>query len=266
MPTATKKGNSYALIIILLVIIFGYSHWYRFCFNLFFIGYNWLGDMRLATVFFAVFLRLVLLPFRFGNRHFEHKIKEAEAREATLSQVSDPVIRKARQRELLQRFKPAINFMWFDFCFFAMNAYVIHKLFVTHFTPDIVLPRLYHFVQIPDFPLITTSFIPLVGRVIDLTKRSQILDVYASCGAAITGLFEIVLHKKYTKRDLLLYLVLYPGVAFNMNWFVRGGFTWTLICFEVLTVVMIILEKVWEVVSSRLKASRAESGSLKGYL
>ncbi len=260
-PEKKKGVNAWIFLVLLLVVVFGYPYWHDFAFNLVFIGYNWFGDMRLASVFFAVILRAIMYPLRIMGLRADKQIHDAEKLNNRISEIDNSIERKTKQRVLLSRYKWALVFLWFNTCFFIMNAYAVHVIFVTHFSPETVQARLYPFVQEPAFPLVTNSYIPVINRMVDLTKPSALLDLYASIGAALTGAMEVIIHKKHTKRDVLLYLVCYPLVAFNLNWVTKAGFEWTLICFEVLTVALIILEKIVSIIWGSLR-TKPETAAL----
>lgn len=243
--SAKKDPLSFlALALILGFITFSFKYWTLFCFNTIMFGYLFFRELRGATIFFAIILRILLYPLGYIKKTFDKRIRRAEEEfKKEARATSNPLFKDKLRREWLVKNKKIVFFDWFYFCFYSMNAFVVGWIFLQPFTQERVANSVLFEFLIPKFPITTTSYIPLVGMV-DLTKINFTLNFISAVGAGIVGLFEIVLHQKRKRREMLMYLVMFPLGAYFITMWVPSGFEFSLIVFEVLTIGIIVTEKV----------------------
>jgi ABC-type multidrug transport system fused ATPase/permease subunit len=241
----SKKNNpmlSIGLIAVLVGLIWFYPIWYRFGFNLLMIGYFIFHEMRMATVFYATVLRIIMYPIGQIKKSSDKKVSKAE--EELLKEmkgVENKLIVAEKKREWLGRHKWIAMFNWFYLCFYTINAVVIGSIFFKPFTYARVKEQLYLESIKFTFPLKTVGFIPLVGMV-DLSKINMKLNFISAVGVGMVGLAEIVLNRKTSKRQLLMYGVMFPLGAFFLTMWVPSGFEFAFAIFALLTVLLIIGE------------------------
>lgn len=250
--SSTLSLKSYQFILVFAVMIALYPVWRQFCYNMIFLGYNLFGEMRLATIFFAVILRIVLYPMRLFSLFTNPLEKQANLESDTIATVSDPVKRKQDYRAWLAKHRHLMLFVLFQFCFTIMNALVIGQIFLANFEPQKVASMLYPFIGEPSFPLQTRNFIPLIGQV-DLTMINNTLNFYSAVGAGVVGFFEIIMHRKTDKKAFFFYLVVYPAGAYFITSQVPAGFEFSLLTFEVLTVALILVEKAVQLIAKKAR-------------
>jgi len=245
--SAKKDWRSFAVLAaILAFIVFTFKYWILFCFNTIMIGYFLFSELRGATIFFAVVLRILLYPLGYVKKTFDKRIRKAEEefrKEARLT--NNPLLKDKLRREWLARNKKVVFFDWFYFCFYSMNAFVVGWIFLQPFTQARIGQGVLFDFLVPNFPMTTTSYIPLVGMA-DLTKINMTLNFLSAVGAFIVGAFEVTFHKKTRRKDLLMYLVMFPLGAYFITMWVPSGFEFSLIVFEILTIGIIIVEKIGE--------------------
>jgi len=245
--SAKKDRRSFIVLALILgFIIFTFKYWMLFCFNTIMTGYFLFSELRGATIFFAVILRILLYPLGYVKRTFDKRIRKAEEefrKEARLT--NNPLLKDKLRREWLSRNKKIVFFDWFYFCFYSMNAFVVGWIFLQPFTQARINQGVLFDFLVPKFPMTTESYIPLVGMA-DLTKINMTLNFLSAVGAFIVGIFEVTFHKKTRRKDLLMYLVMFPLGAYFITMWVPSGFEFSLIVFEILTVGIIIVEKITE--------------------
>lgn len=245
--SAKKDPLSFLILALILIFtIFSFKYWTLFCFNTIMLGYLFFRELRGATIFFAVILRIILYPLGFVKKTFDNKIRQAKEKfKEKVRLASNPLLRDQLKRDWLTKNKKIIFFDWFYFCFYSMNAFVVGWIFLQPFTEVRIAESVFFKFLIPKFPMTTTSYIPLVGMV-DLTKINFTLNFISAVGAGIVGLFEVVLHQKRRRREMLMYLVMFPLGAYFLTVWVPSGFEFSLIIFEILTIGIIITEKIGE--------------------
>ncbi|HDS11467.1 MAG TPA: hypothetical protein ENN77_01035, partial [Candidatus Wirthbacteria bacterium] len=181
--TKQTKINVIPFFVITLLVVLFARHWYKFCFNLVFIGYSYFEEMRMGIVFSAVVWRIALYPLRLLSHYFRRQEERVDAQHEKIMDIEDSVKRKLAQRQWLAKNQFILFFLWFKFCFDLMNALMVGLVFLDNFTPERVERTLYSFVSEPAFPLQTTNYIPLAGMV-DLTKESPWLNFISALGLA----------------------------------------------------------------------------------
>ncbi len=242
------RGTDYFFVIssiaILLLFIFFFNIWYRLCFNILFIGYFVFGEIRLASVFYAVLIRIILYPSALINKHFAKESEETGEKFQEIQSI-DNVLEKAFQKKTLLRTKKILfAYSWFHLCLLTVNAVTIGAIFFQNFTKEKLSQILYSQVYMPGkFPVNTVAQLPVIGQV-DLALPNMTLNFYSAVGAGLVGLAEVLLNKKVKKRDLLKYLLLFPLGAYYLTFWVPSGFEFTLIIFELLTFGIIVVENI----------------------
>ncbi len=243
-----RKNFLIPLIILVITgfVILFFPLWYRFCLNLVILGYYGFKEMRLGTVFFAVVLRIILYPLGRLKKRFDKRIKKAkEEFKEKIKPISHPLQKDKYKRKWLASHQWVVCFDWFYFCFWSMNAFAVGWLFLQPFTLDRLEKELFFSFLLPQFPLNTTSFIPIAGMV-DLTKVNMTLNLMSAIGAGLVGLVEVIINKKQGKKELLMYLILFPLGAYFITIWVPSGFEFSLAIFEILTILIILIEKIFE--------------------
>jgi|GEM_PF-2264074 len=232
------------LILILIGIIFGYRYWYLACFNVLLLGYYLFSEMRLATVFYAVVLRVVMYPIAQFQKRYSRLAEEAEeAYQEKVSRTKNPLAQAQAAQDWILSNKKTVLFNFFYLCFYTMNAVVIGLIFLHPFTKE----RVDEFLRIksiyPQFPISTQTWLPIVGEV-DLAKYSPDLNLASAVGAGLVGFFEVAFNKKTDTKQLLLYLVGFPVGAYFITMIVPSGFEFALTVFEILTMLVIAVESI----------------------
>jgi hypothetical protein len=237
-----QKSKNYQFI--LLIILFGVLTipLYRLSFNILFVGYNMFGELRMATVFYAVITRFLVYPVRVFSMYTRRLEERADQDFSHVKEVKDPLQRKEEEKKWLERNRHVLLFLIFQMAVYVLFALISGRIFIQAFTPEGMDKLLYPFVSMPDFPLQTTDWIPLIGDV-DLTKINNQLNLMSAAGAGLVGLFEVVIHGKTKRRELLMLLVGYPAGAYFLTSQVPAGFEFSLIVFEILTIAVIFIEK-----------------------
>jgi len=235
------KRRTYQFVLVFLFIIFIARYWYQFLFNLVFIGYNIFEAMSWGIVFACILWRIFLYPQRIMGNYFSGQSKKADAEHEKVLAIQDDVKRKELQNQWFSKNHFVLVFMWFSFCFLIMNALMAGRIFFFEFTPERIAETLYTFVPEPDFPLNTTSWIPLVGQV-DLTQINQRLNFISAVGVGVVGLADIIIHKKNSRRELIMLLFVFPLGAFLITSQVPSGFEFAMAVLEILTIFLILFE------------------------
>ncbi len=243
----TKKTNSFFVLgslLILFFCIYFFKTWKILGLNILFLGYFIFNNLGLATVLYAVFIRVVLYPTALIKNYLEARIKKTEEKFNEINGLSNRLERDKQKQKLLQSNKLLLLFSWFHLCFMTMNAVAIGAIFFQGFTQERLERLLYSDFYTPDnYPINTLSKIPLLG-IVDLAKPNLTLNLYGAIGAAVLGLTEIIMNKRTSKRQLLKYLILFPAGAYYLTYWVPSGFEYALLIFEILTIFIIIGERI----------------------
>lgn len=242
-----KKTNRWFFLgslTLLLICIFGFKYWYQLGFNILFFGYFIFRELRLATMFYATVVRIILYPSALINKALEGHFKKTETQYEKIQKIENAFERDSQKRDLLASKNKVLLYSWFHLCFLTMNAVTIGVIFFQKFTREKLSSILYTDFYLPkNYPISTTAFIPLVGEV-DLAIPNLKLNFYSAVGAGIVGLFEIIFNKKVSKRQLVKYLIFFPLGAYYLTYWVPSGFEFALIVFEILTAGIILVEKI----------------------
>ncbi len=230
------------LIAILIGVILSFRYWYLLSFNSLMVGYYLFKELRLATVFYAVFLRVVLYPISKIGKRFEKLTAIAEGiHQETVGRTKNPLSHAKAARDWIKSNKKTVLFNFFYLCFFTMNAVSVGKMFFDPFTKVRVDKSLRIEAVYPQFPISTKTTLPLIGSV-DLAEYSPKLNMISAVGAAIIGLIEVFVHKKTERRELLLYIIGFPVGAYFITMIVPSGFEFALTIFELLTIAIMGVE------------------------
>lgn len=249
-PITYTPQKDFSLILILIGITafyFGiFKYWLALAFNLIMLGYYIFGEMRYAIVVYAILIRIIMYPFGLFRKRLSKKTAKAEE-ELTqdVKIVSHPISKDKAKRIWLKKYKKILIFEWFSFCFYTMNALTVGWIFLRSFTPELTAQEIWFDFLMPKFPLNTIGYIPLVGLV-DLTKINMRLNLYSAIGAGLVGLAEVIMHKKTSRRQLIMYLIMFPLGAFFITMWVPSGFEFGLVIIELLTILIIVVEKMVE--------------------
>lgn len=243
----TKKTSFFYVlgsVLILLFCIFFFKTWKILGLNILFIGYFIFSNLGFATVLYAVFIRVILYPTALIKNYLEARIKKTEEKFNKINGLSNRLERDRQKQKLLQSNKLLLLFSWFHLCFMTMNAVAIGAIFFQGFDQERLERLLYADFYTPDnYPINTLSKIPFLG-IVDLAKPNLTLNLYGAIGAAVLGLTEIIMNKRTSKRQLLKYLVLFPAGAYYLTYWVPSGFEYALLIFEILTIFIIIGERI----------------------
>lgn len=254
----TKKTDYLFLIgslLILFLCIFGFKFWYHLGFNLLFIGYFIFGEIRLATVFYAVISRIILYPSALIDKFLEKSFEQTEEKLSQIKKMEDVFEKNFQKKSLLNSKRASLLYSWFHLCFLTMNAVTIGAIFFQNFTKDKLASVLYTSFYLPKkFPINTSGYIPLVGMV-DLSKPNMTLNLYSALGAGVVGLAEVIINKKIKRKELIKYIIFFPLGAYYLTYWVPSGFEFALVVFEGLTTLIIIGEKIFN--SKLFKGIRA---------
>ena len=234
------------LIAITVFYVFIFTYWTNLAYNLLIVGYFIFKEMRYAVLIYAIIIRIIMYPF--GMLRKKMKAKTDIAEEEFAEQVTiekHPVSKDKAKRKWLRKYKKILIFEWFAFCFYTINALSVGWIFLNDLSPEIVNPQLWFDFLIPVYPLNTTGYIPLVGMV-DLTKVSLRLNLYSAIGAGLVGLAEVIINRKTNKKQLIMYLIMFPLGAYFITMWVPAGFEYALVIIEILTILIIIAEKMVE--------------------
>jgi len=234
--------KSWQFVVVLALLALGVVPFYRLCYNLLFIGYNWFEEMRLAIVFFAVMIRFLLYPVRLLAHYTRRLERKADAEYQQVSAMGDSPARKDAEKNWLARNRFILMFILVQLIVYLVVTFSSGRIFYSEFTQERTQDLLYSFVAEPEFPLNTTSYLPLVGMV-DLSEINHTLNIYATVGAALVGLFEVIVHRKTRRRELFMLLVMYPVAAYLITVNVPAGFKLSLLSFSALTILAIFVEK-----------------------
>jgi hypothetical protein len=237
-----RRSKSYQFVILAVIFAVIAIPLYRLSYNILFIGYNLFGEMRLATVFFAVVTRILVYPVRILSVYTRRLEEKADQDYTRVADIKDPVARKTEEKNSLERHRHVLLFLIFQMAVYLLVAIISARMFAQAFTPQGTGELLYPFVAEPEFPLQTTDWIPLVGEV-DLTKINNRLNFMSAAGAGLVGLFEVIVQGKTKRRELLMLLVGYPAGAYFLTSQVPSGFEFSLLVFEILTIAVIFVEK-----------------------
>jgi len=242
------RGTDYFFVIssvaILLLFIFFFDVWYKLCFNILFIGYFIFGEIRLASVFYAVLIRIILYPSALINKHFAKDSEETGEKYQEIQSIDNVLERAFQKKTLLRTKKILLAYSWFHLCLLTVNAITIGAIFFQDFTKEKLSQMLYSEFYVPkNFPVNTFAQLPIIGQV-DLAIPNMTLNFYSAVGAGLVGLAEVLLNKKIKRRDLLKYLLLFPLGAYYLTFWVPSGFELTLLIFELLTFGIIVVENI----------------------
>jgi hypothetical protein len=245
----TKKTDFwffFTSVIIFAACIWGFKYWKQLGLNIIFIWYFLFKELRLATVFYAVIVRIILYPSAYIQKKLEKETKETEKEFAEIKKMNNVLEKTDLKKKLLNKHRLVFAFSWFHLCFMTMNAVTIGAIFFQGFSQTRLEQQLYTDLYLPKkFPIKTDTILPVVGA-LDLAKPNLALNFWGAVGAALVGLVEIVLNKKTSKRQLFKYLFLFPAGAYFLTYWVPSGFEFALLIFEILTVLIIITENVLE--------------------
>ncbi len=228
---------------VILTILFaiGFSPWRQICFNLLIACYSLFDEMRLATVLYAIVLRIILYPFRVIDRKMTKDKDELDEKMQLVRSLPDLNERKEKESILRKNSINVFNWTFFSFWFFLLNALATGTMFLQPFTAERIKQHLFSFIPMPALPLNTIASIPLVGLV-DLTKQNTSLNFISALSIAIVGLVEIIIHKRTKKRDVIMLLLVFPAAGFFLTNQVPSGFEFSIWIFEMLTVLLIFGE------------------------
>ena len=245
----TKKPDYIFLIsswLILFFTIFIFKFWYHLGFNILFIGYFLTGEIRLATVFYAVIIRIILYPSALIDKFLEKGFKQTGRKFSQIETINDVFEKNSQKKSLLNSKRATLLYSWFHLCFLTMNAVTIGAIFFQNFTEEKLKGVLYSLFYLPKkFPINTTGYIPLIGNV-NLSQPNMTLNLYSAIGAGIVGLVEVVLNKKIKRKQLIKYIIFFPLGAYYLTYWVPSGFEFTLVVFESLTILIIIVENIFK--------------------
>lgn len=249
-PITYVPQKDFLIILILFSItifyVFAFKYWDNLSFNAIMFGYYFTKDMRYAIIFYAVIIRILMYPFGRIRKNLSQKIEIAEKELAEeVNRERHPVTKDKAKRKWLKKYKKILAFEWFSFGFYTMNAVCVGYIFLKNFTPENTASQIWADFLMPQFPLNTTGYIPLVG-IVDLTKVNMKLNLYSAIGAGLVGLVEIIMHQKTSRKQLLMYLVMFPLGAFFLTMWVPSGFEFGLIIIEILTILIVFVEKMVE--------------------
>lgn len=239
-----RRANTktWQFVVVLALLALCVVPFYRLAYNILFIGYNWFGEMRLAIVFFAVMIRLLLYPVRMLAHYTRRLERKADAEYQQVSAMEDSPSRKDAEKNWLSRNRFILMFILVQLIIYLIVTFSSGRIFYSEFTQERTQDLLYSFVAEPEFPLNTTSWLPFVGLV-DLSKVNHTLNIYATVGAGLVGLFEVIIHRKTRRRELFMLLVMYPVAAYLITVSVPAGFKLSLLSFSALTILAIFVEK-----------------------
>lgn len=234
-----SPGVSGGLLAILIGTIIAYKYWYIFTFNILMVGYYLFKELRLATVFYAVILRVIMTPIAKVLEHYESLAEEAEVKYKELtSNTSNPLVLAKVAKDWFKANKKTVLWNFFNLCFYCMHAFAIGFIFLHPFSKE----RVDAFLKIssiypPHLPLNTQCWIPLIGNV-DLAVYSPALNLTSAVGAGIVGLFQVILNKKTETKEVVMYLIGFPVGAYFITRVVPSGFEFALTIFELLSVML----------------------------
>lgn len=253
-----KKSNNllfFVAAVILIFCIWAFKYWAQLGFNLLFLAYSLTSDMRVAIIFYATMIRIILYPSALVKKHLSKDIEKTEEKYQGLRGIKKKFERDERIAKFVSVRKKMLAFSWFHLCFLTMNAVTIGYIFFQNFTRERLNDFLWTDLFMPkNFPINTTGYLPVVGQV-DFSKPNMRLNFWSAVGAGVVGLVEILFNKKTSKRQLVKYLVFFPLGAYFLTYWVPCGFEFALIVFEVLTVGIILAEKL-----SKTKAFNMATG------
>lgn len=243
----TKSTDAVFFIGVLLILgfcIFTFKYWAQLGFNVLFLGYWIFGEMRLATVLYGTFIRLALYPSALINKYFEAKIDKATEEFEEIKQEKNTFLQADKRKKFLGSKKKVLLYSWFHLCFLTMNAITVGYIFFQNFTQERLKNELWANFFMPNtFPINTQAQLPLVG-IVDLAEPNMRLNFYSAVGAGAVGLFQVIFNKKVSRRDLFKFLILFPLGAYYLTCWVPCGFEFALIVFEILTMLLIVIEKI----------------------
>ncbi|MDP2873988.1 MAG: hypothetical protein Q8N84_01720 [bacterium] len=234
-----SPGVTGGLLVILIGTIIAYKYWYIFTFNILMIGNYLFKELRLATVFYAVILRIIMTPIAKVLEHYESLAEGAEAKYKELtSNTNNPLMLAQVAKDWFRVNKKTVLWNFFNICFYCMHAVAIGFIFLHPFSKERVdallkIPSIYP----PHLPLNTQCWIPLIGQV-DLAQYSPELNLTSAIGAAIVGLFQVVLNKKTDRKEMMMYLIGFPTGAYLITRVVPSGFEFALTVFELLSIML----------------------------
>jgi hypothetical protein len=242
------------LIAIIFLMIWLFPIWYRFSFNSLIFGYFLFKDMRYATVFYGVIMRIIMYPAGFLNKKLKRSTEVVEEEfHKKIHKVNNEIIKRKNKIYYLNKYKWIILFSWFYLAFFALNTLTVGRTFWgqgedTKFNHDYV-GEISYFKGIKDklvYPIKTSGYLPLVGE-INLNEYSMKLNLLSAIGAGLVGLVQIFIEKKTSPRQLLMYGLMFPlGAYFLTDKWVPSGFEFALLVFEALTIIIMAVEKIYE--------------------
>lgn len=234
-----SPGVTGGLLAILIGTIIAYKYWYIFTFNILMVGYYLFKELRLATVFYAVILRIIMTPIGKILGHYEKLAEEAEVKYKELtSNTNNPLVLAKVAKDWFKANKKTVLWNFFNLCFYCMHAFAIGFIFLHPFSKGRVDELLkIKSIYPPYVPLNTQCWIPLIGQV-DLAKYSPELNLTSAIGAAIVGLFQVILNKKTETKQMLMYLIGFPIGAYLITRVVPSGFEFALTIFELLSIIL----------------------------
>jgi len=240
----TDAGFFIGAIAIPTFCIFVFRYWAQLGFNILFLGYWIFGEIRLATILYATIIRAILYPSALVNKYLESKLEKAAQEFESIQKIKDVFKQKAKKKQFLSSKKKILLYSWFHLCFLTMNAITIGYIFFQKFNRERLTQMLYFDFYMPkNFPIQTEAVLPIVGQV-NLAVPNMTLNFYSAIGAGIVGLAQVIFNKKVGRRQLVKYLVFFPLGAYYLTCWVPSGFEFALIVFEILTFLLIIIEKI----------------------
>lgn len=234
-----SPGVTGGLLAILIGTIIAYKYWYIFTFNILMVGNYLFKELRLATVFYAVILRIIMTPIAKVLEHYESLAEGAETKYRELtSNTNNPLMLAKVAKDWFRANKKTVLWNFFNICFYCMHAFAIGFIFLHPFSKDRVDELLkIESIYPPHLPLNTQCWIPLIGQV-DLAQYSPELNLTSAIGAAIVGLFQVILNKKTERKEMMMYLIGFPAGAYLITRIVPSGFEFALTIFELLSIML----------------------------
>lgn len=249
------------LVLIIVVLFWFFPIWYRFSFNSLIFGYFMFKDIRYATIFYGVVMRIVMYPIGYLNKKFKKSTEIVEKEfHKKIYKVNNEIIKRKNKIYYLNKYKWVILFSWFYLAFFTLNSFTVGRTFWgqgenTKFNYEFI-GEIAYFKGIQDhlvYPIKTSGYLPIVGE-INLNEYSMKLNLLSAIGAGLVGLVQIFVEKKTSRKQLFMYGIMFPlGAYFLTDQWVPSGFEFALLVFEILTILIMIVEKIYEFAKKKKK-------------
>ncbi len=258
------KGNPILLIGSILILLFLYwffNFWYRLNFNSLVIGYFLFHDMRYATIFYATIMRLILYPVGLLNKKFKNGTEIAEDEfHQKINKVNNDIIKRKNKIYYLNKYKWVVLFNWFYLCLFTLNAITVGRTFWgtgenNNFNKEYIKEITYFkgMEEKISTPIKVSGYLPIVGE-ISLNEYSSKLNLLSAIGAGLVGLVQIIIEKKTSRKQVFMYAIMFPlGAYFLTDRWVPSGFEFALLIFEILTILIMFVEWIFEITMKKQK-------------